>query len=331
MAQRDLSAFSINKWLSAEGGSVDTIYDDHPLLKRLRGEGKSGKARNKGRRMFRELDGGDYIQDSPRIAQSPASTNIRGMEEVDASGHEVTKKALWEWCMKGKIVSIPDFDELRNSGSTKIISDWQDRITEALDRIQYDVEVDIGSNGHTGVSGFIGVNGLDGILVEAPGTGTIATIDRSLYSGWQNQFEDASDTFASSAYSDSINMKYTIKSVSGRTIDLMMTTATIASKMHKFLLDKGEVQLKQTGVADSDIEFRWLGCPVTVSQHITAESLYLLSTRDLFWAVRSGANFSVKEEQEGVVQFAKTRKLCFMGNFGVRRFDSQGVIFDITG
>ena len=332
--QRDLSAFSLNLWLSKQGGSVDAFYDGHILLRELRGTSSTSRGVAKQKKMWRELDGGDYIQDSPRIVQSRASTKIRGMEEVDATPEEVTKKALWEWAMYGKIIAIADFDSLRNSGQTKIIDDWQDRVTEAVDRIKYDVEVDIGAANHTGTSGWAGVNGLDSLINETnTSPTTLAALTRSSYTGWKNKVTDVSASFASvGGGADDLDVHLAqILAATGLQVDLMLCPAAVWGAMHKYLRSLGQVQFQDNTAQDAGYpEFRYMGAPVRASQHIKAESLYTLNTKMLWFATHKRANFALKEEQEATQQFGKTRKLCFMGNWGGRRFDCHGVVHDIT-
>lgn len=327
----DLAAVSINLWLAKEGSPRDAIYDGHPLLRRLRGVGKTGRGTAKKKRIWREADGGEFIQDSPRIAQSNASTKIRGMEPVDATAHQPTKKAYWEWAMYGKIVSIPYYDEWRNMGKTAMISDWQDRVTEAMDRMKYDVEDDFCAANATGQSGWIGINGLDSLINETnTSPTTLGGLTRSSYAGWKNYATDMSGALASNL--DDITTMYSnIRTVTGNVVDLMLCPAAVWSYMHGFLQGKGEVQFQKDDTPDPGYPtFRWLGAEVACSQHVKAESLYLLSTDAMWMQVHRKGNFALMPEMEGTQYFGKTRKLVFMGNWAAHRFNALGVVYDIT-
>lgn len=328
----DLAAVSINLWLAKEGSPRDAIYDGHPLLRRLRGSGEKGRSAAKKKRLWREADGGEFIQDSPRIAQSNASTKIRGMEPVDATAHQPTKKAYWEWAMYGKIVSIPYYDAWRNMGKTAIISDWQDRTSEAIDRMKYDIEDDFCAANATGKEGWIGINGLDSLVNEtATSPTTLGGLTRASYAGWQNYASDASDTFATD-YQLVTTMFSNIRTVTGRSVDLMLTTAAVWAAMHSFLQGKGEVSFQKDGTPDGGFPtFQWLGAEVACSQHVKAESLYLLATEAMWMQVHRKGNFALMPEMEGTQYFGKTRKLVFMGNWAAHRFNSLGVVYDITG
>ena len=77
--------------------------------------------------------------------------------------------------------------------------------------------------------------------------------------------------------------------------------------------------------------FRWLGAEVACSQHVKAQSLYLLATECMWMTVHNKGNFALLPEQEGTQYFGKTRKLVFMGNWAAHRYNALGVVYDITG
>ena len=325
----DLSAVSLNLWIN-KTGSVDAIYDGHPLLRKLRGTPDT-RGIQKSRKIWREESGGEYIQGSPRIAQGVSSTKIRGLEQVDATPHMPTKKARWEWAMYGAIVSIPLYDELRNQGPSQMVNDWQDRVTEQMDHMKADIETDFGSANSTGNSGWIGINGLDSTINEtATSPTTLGGLTRSTYTGWQNQSTNINDSVANGV-GKMAAMRATISSVTGHTVDLMLCPAAVWGFLHGFLQSKGEVQFTTSDQPDFGFPvFRHLGAEVCASQHIKAQSLYFLTTQSLWFCVHKRANFKLLPIQEGARTFGKTRKMVFMGNWASDRWNANGVCYNIT-
>ena len=330
---RDLSATTINKWLTTDGGPVDCAYANNAVLDTLKETGKNQGKRGvpQQKSAFRTLDGGEFVQDTPLLVKSGASTNITGDEVITAVQTDPFKKAIWPLCMKVKIVTISEFDKMRNSGSEKMVDEEQGRITEGMSRLMYDVNYDICTQDYaTGVSSYTGVNGLPK-LINSSGTSdtdVIAGITRanSTIPGWCNQASTSVGAFKTYYTTLTTQRAVCDGANKGARWNLLLTTPTIWAAILNKYLSLGQVQLQNDKDPDTGYQsFRWLGAKVVMDQDITAGYIYGIPTEDMWFAVNKNHNFKVGEAYDAQVQMVTARKMSFAGNIGFRRFNGCGV------
>ena len=328
---RDLSASTINKWITKEG-IVDAIYASNGVLDTLKETGKRQGKRGvpAQRSVFRVYNGGEFIQDAPILNQSAASTDVTGDEVLTSVATDPLEKALWPVCLKGKIVQISEKDTMRNRGEAQMVDEEQVRITEGLSRVMYDVNYDITARSSLcGVSSYNGVNGLPGMISTSgtSATDTIGGITRaSTLTGWLNQAATTCGAFAT--YYTKLTLQQAVCNGASKAPmwNLLITTPTVWAGMLNKFLSLGQVQLQNDKDPDTGYaHFRWLGAKVVMDQSITAGYIYGIPTEDMWFYVDSERNFKVDEKFEPPDQFVYARKIKVACQVGFRRFSGVGV------
>ena len=180
MASPNLSEIATMAIKNYSGTIADNTSDNNALLSRLRKRGN-----------YKACSGGETILQEIDYNENGTYKRYSGYETLNISPSDVFSAAEYNWKQVSIAVTISGLEELKNAeGSTRMHDLLESRITNAGRTFANNHSVDVYSDGTA--DGGKQVGGLQLLVADAPTTGTVGGIDRSVHSFWQNQLYDFS-------------------------------------------------------------------------------------------------------------------------------------------
>lgn len=161
------------------GKLADNVTRNNALLNRLRAKGKT-----------KSFSGGRSIVQEIEYAMNGTYRRYSGYEVLNIQPSDVVTAAEFPIRQAAVAVSISGLEMLQNSGKSQVIDLLESRIGNAERTFMNSISADIYSDGTA--SGQI--TGLQALIANSPGSGTIGGIDRGTWQFWRNiSFSSVSD------------------------------------------------------------------------------------------------------------------------------------------
>lgn len=178
MASPNLSEIITTTLRSRTGSVVDNVSNNTILLRKLKEKGK-----------VKTVDGGVDINQELEYAENGSYTRYSGYQAVNIQPSDVFTAATFGWKQAAVAVSISGLEELQNAGRERSINLVKARVGNAERTFVNNMSADVYSDGTA--DGGKQIGGIQLIIADAPGSGTVGGIDRSTWTFWRNQFVDA--------------------------------------------------------------------------------------------------------------------------------------------
>ena len=320
---------TINKWMS---GYTDQLFKPNVFITMCKRAAKTQKGLPPAMRAYRELSGGDHIQDTALIRSYASTVWTNSSDPNPVTEQEVLLKVQWPWTLGRQSAMISDFDDMRNNGPEAMVDAWQARLYAAGEQLSRDLEERFcSSTGYlTGVSSEIGPNSLEGLIAEAPTADTVGGISRATYSAWRNYYVTSCGAFAT--YIAKLNTAYwTCKTRDPKKIgwDFLLAGLTTMAAIEGYIQGKGQVQF----IAKDDPDFgfgmiHYKGAPIVPSPDCNTSSLYGLNSHSWVYAVNTRYNMKVTSVEAGPDVDAKIKKIQHGCQLFPRSMREQAVMAD---
>jgi len=317
-----LNSIFATTWPSRKGKVFNQIFKATPL-RMLLFEGGRVETRN----------GGTYIEEVIEYDENTSSQWIGRGGSVTLTETDPLTISRWNWrTLTGHIIRYWD-DEMKNSGKEAIIRYVNAKIDNLRSSMSADLETALFADGTTSNS----IDGLDNIVAEAPGTGTVANINRATYAWWRNNYYDFDSDTIGLHLIKRMNKGWNDCGVYGTELNrfpnVTVTTQSIYEDYEEEAREMGHVVMnaKQNMIDLGFGDMMYKGHPITWSPTCKAESLYLLNTNYLRWVSDSRANMSLGKWLDIVNQPGDVVAHALLkGNLVCSRPRAQKVIFNIN-
>lgn len=278
--------------------------------------------------------GGEYIEEVIEYDENTTAQWIGRGGSVTIGDTDPLTISRWNWrTLTIQVVRLWD-DEMKNSGKEQLVRYVNAKINNMRNSASAKLETALFGNANVTNS----IDGLDNIVAEAPGTGTVANINRANYAWWRNNFYDfngAGDTISvhllkrmTSGYNDC--------GIYGTELDrfpnMNVTTQALYESYEEEARELGQVVMnaKQNMIDLSFGNLMFKGNPITWSPECKAGSMYLLNTNYLRWVADSRANMTTGKWLDIVNQPNDVVAHTMMkGNLVCSRPRAQKVIFNV--
>jgi len=293
---RDITAYQLNAFIQ-EKRLYDAIYQGVPAIDALKKRATKQKGMPASEKAYREINGGEKIQDSPLLSGSSTAIRMGAGANFNVAGHDPAVKIEWPWGGLGDVMLSDKTDTARNSGTGKLADKIQTALREKMDYIADLLETDMFAANQTGTSGWEGINGFGSFITAAATTGTLGGIDRSLYTGWQNQYTatigDVTPTGAGQAAL--IYLLAKCKKATGKEWDYIFAGDLAWSYIGQAAMEVGRTYFQKMDKPDIGYpSFGFMGADIILCPKMTnTDAIYGINTGALVFAYNKNMNFLV--------------------------------------
>lgn len=325
MASPNLSELVTTTLRDRTGELADNVSNNNALLSTLNSRGN-----------IELIAGARTIVKELEYAENSTFGYYSGYETLDISPSDVFSAAEYTWKQAAVNVSWSGLEaRIQNAGDAQSIALVAKRIKNAEKTMMNQISIGIYSDG-TGTGGRQ-ITGLQAQVADAPTTGTVGGIDRSVHSFWQNQ--ERTVTAATSVIELAGDMRGMWVATTRGTDqpDIIVTGATYYDTFWLDLqniqrvtnADKGPKGFKSLDFRGIPVVLDGGGATGSAKSHtggLSATRMYFLNTDYLFWSVHSDTNMVPLENKSAINQDATVVPLIWAGNLTGSNFSLQGVL-----
>lgn len=323
MPSPNLSEIVTTTLRNRTGKLADNVTKNNAILSRLSSKGKI-KTASGGRTLVQELE----------YAENGTFMYYSGYETLNISPSDVITAAEYDWKQAAVSVSISGLEELQNAGEERVIDLIESRIGNAEKTMSNNISIGMYANG-TG-SGGKEIGGLQLLVADAPGTGTVGGINRLTYSFWRNYSFDATTDGGAAMTSANVqsymNRTYLATARGRDHPDLIIADNTYYRLYLESLQTIQRVTNTELAAAGFD-NLKYMGADVVYDGGIgggcPANHMYFLNTDYLFYRPHSRRNMvPIGGERVPVNQDAIVKIIGWAGNMTLSNAMLQGVLKD---
>lgn len=323
MADPNLSEIVTTTLRNRSGVLADNVSDNNALLNRLRRKGNQ-RLEDGGRTIVQELD----------YADNGTVQWYSGYEALSIAAQTVLSAAEFDWKQLAGSVTMSGYEQLVNSGDSRVINWLTGRITNLERSLKNAMSVGVYSDGTGSSSKTIG--GLQLLVADAPTSGIVGGINRATYSFWQNQVYDATSDGGASASSTNIqrymNALYIECSRGADRPDLIVADNDYYECYLNSLQTIQRIASDEMGQAGFT-SLKYMGADVVldggIGGAIPTEHMYMLNTDFIHFVTHSGRNLTqIGSRRESTNQDAFVEIVGWMGNLTLSNAFLQGVLKD---
>jgi len=323
-ANADISDIIATTIENRSGAVADNVLDNNALLARLKQRGK-----------VKPFSGGTYIMQELSFQDNANAMYYSGGEVLNISAQDVISGSRWDIKQAACAVTITGLEQLQNAGEEQFIDLLDARVEVAESSLQNLVASGIYSDG-TG-SGGKQITGLQAIVADAPGSGTVGGINRLTWSFWRNQTFDA--TSAGGAATSATNIQGYWNTLYASLVRGSDVTDLICVDNNYWGYYMGSLQAVQRFTGDSkmaDLGFvsvKFMNADVVldggIGGNVPSKHAYFLNTKYLFYRPHRSRNFSpIGGDRWSTNQDAIVRLMGWAGNMACSGAQYQGVHFE---
>lgn len=323
MASPNLSEIITTTLRNRTGKLADNVTKNNAILFRLKQKGRV-KPASGGRTIVQELE---YAENGTFMFYS-------GYEPLNVSTSDVITAAEFDWKQAACAVTISGLEELQNASDEKIIDLMEARIGNAEKTMSNNIALGMYANG-TGTGGKE-IGGLQLLVADSPGSGTVGGISRLTYSFWRNYSFDATTDGLAAATSANIqsymNRVYLAIARGRDHPDLIMAD----NNYYRLYLESLQTIQRVTNTEMASAGFdnlKYMGADVVYDGGIgggcPTNHMYFLNTDYIFYRPHSARNMvPIGGERMNTNQDAIVKLLGWAGNMTGSNFQLQAVLKD---
>lgn len=289
---------------------VDNIFKKHALMDHLK--------QNGGVKLY---PGGRLIRVPLMYRTSTTTQRFGGTDTLDLTYQDTLDAAEYSYEMYNQSIVFTLEDELKNSGSSAVVSLLEAKIRQAELSLAEAVNTDLFS----GAAADGDILGLDTIISTSSELGGISG---TTYSWWRGNVDATSETLS---FADMRNIKNSSNNGNGGSnVSIIVTTQTLFEKVHSLLTASYQMnpvvkESKRLGDAGfTSIEFE--GVPIVYDESATSGSMYFINKDNYKLGIHRDANFVRRKKAEPTDQHLMVEHIVLMAQSVVDRRKSLGLL-----
>jgi hypothetical protein len=316
MASPNLSEIITTTLRNRSGKLADNVTKNNAILLKLSSKGRV-KPASGGRTIVQELE---YAENSTFMYYS-------GYEPLNVSPSDVITAAEYDWKQAAVAVTISGLEELQNASDEKVIDLLESRIGNAEKTMSNQIAIGMYANG-TGSSGKE-IGGLQLLVADVPGSGTVGGINRLTYSFWRNYVQTG--TAATSANIQSLMNGVYLNISRGRDHPDLILADNLHYKLYLESLQTIQ-RVTNTDLASAGFDnLKYMSADVVYDGGIgggcPANHMYFLNTDYIYYRPHSARNMvPIGGERMNTNQDAIVKLIGWAGNMCLSNASLQGVL-----
>ena len=293
---------------------ADNVLNHNALFARLNRKGN-----------IRPVDGGREIIEELEYAENGTVAWYSGYETLDTTPTEVFDAATFDWKQLAGTVTISGLEQLKNSGTERIINLLEARIKNLEKSMQNTAATSVYADG-TGSSGKE-LGGLALLVADDPtASSTIGGINQNTYSFWRNQYSAAASTSSSNILTRMNSMW--LSCIRGTDKPDLISTDSTEYTFFEAALQQYQ-RFSDAGMAEAGFEsLKYKTADVVYDDQCTAKHMYFLNTDYIYLRPHSDRQFIALDQRESINQDAMVVPVVWAGNMTCSNRSLQGVIID---
>ena len=297
----------------------DQVHKNSPLWKWLNEKGR-----------LKTLTGGERIKLPMMHQDSGNFKRYAGLEVLDVSGYDGVTNVFYDWKQAASAVVVSGLDKRANQGESRIRDLTKDKTFQAESALADNLASDAYSDGCA--NGSKQITGLAAMIVDAPTSGTYATVNSENNDKWRNQVATSVGNAAvnlvpnlRTVYNDCTE----IAGVDGEPDGLFMSQ-TEAETLESLITPA--IRYSPGGEGQMSIKPKYRAADVMWEAKCQSGTVYVLNSRHVFLFVHRDANLTSSEVgmQSPVNQDAFIVPILFQGNMGTNLRSALGKLVGIT-
>lgn len=286
----------------------DNIFSDLPLLNMFKRADHVVK-----------VDGGEQIVEPLLYAKNDTAGSYGGYDNIDTTPQEGLTSAAYDWKQFAATVAIAGIEEIKNEGTSRVISLLESKIQQAEMSISSALNEQLFGDGTGNTSKDF--SGLKTYVSVDPTVGSVGGIDRATNDWWRNYTEGSAVALTTTAMATAYN---TVSK--GRDVPTNVFTTQDLFEKYESLL---QPQLRFSDNATADAGFQNLlfkQAPVVFDLDCDTGFMYFLNVKYLKLKVHSGTWFSPTPFVKPHGQDARYSQIISAGNLVLSNAKRQGLL-----
>lgn len=149
---------------------------------------------------IKTYDGGSTIRENLQYQENGTYKRYRGWDTLNISPQTVISAAEFDPVQIAISVAISGLEQLQNSGKSQILDLLESRIKNMKASYLNNLSADLYSDG----TAYQQIGGMQHIIADSPGSGTVGGISDATWTFWQNYAQDATTDLGAAATSSNI-------------------------------------------------------------------------------------------------------------------------------
>ncbi len=321
MASPNLTEIVTTTLRNRSGALADNITNNNALLSRMKKKGS-----------INPVSGGRTIVQELGYAQNGTYQRYAGYQVLNIQPSDVFTAAEFDWKQAAVAVTWNGLEiDVQNTGKEAVIDLLESRISNAEKTMSNMVSFDMYSNGTA--DGGLQIGGLQLLVADAPTSGVVGGIDRSLWQFWRNvSFSGVTNGGAavSAANIQSyMNQVWLATKRQSDVIDLIIADNAYFNFYWTSLQAIQRITQENRGEAGYEA-LKYMGADVipdgAVGAACPANHMYFLNTDYIKYRPSSKRNFVPLESVTSINQDASVKLIVWAGNLTLANASLQGVL-----
>lgn len=294
---------------------ADNILNHNPLLAYFKMNGNADPA-----------DGGAELLENLSYAENSTFGWYSGYEQLDTGASDTMTSANFAWKQANVNVAMSGLEKMKNAGKSRMHSLIKNRIKNAEKTMQNKISEALYYS-NTESSGKA-IGGLQHLVADNPGSGTVGGIAESGNTWWHNEVYDFSAegvTASPATIQTALNLVY-LRCIRGTDHPkLIVAGETFYNYFHESLQPQQRFTAATKAVGGFDaLEYRQ--AKVCYDPNCASNRMYVLNPYYLFFRPHGDRNFVTEDDKISVNQDAIVVPMYWGGNMTVSNRALQGVI-----
>jgi hypothetical protein len=294
---------------------ADNVMDNNVLLLYLKQNGNS-----------EPVSGGVKLLENLSYAENGTFNWYSGYETLSVEASDVLTSAQFDWKQANCNVTMSGMEEVQNSGREAMHNLIKARIKVAETTMQNNISNALFfSNTENGGKA---IGGLQHLIADAPGTGTVGGIDRLSNTWWRNQFYDFSDlsiTPSATTITHAMNLMNLATERGTEKVDLIIAGSNYFTYYEESLQAQQRFMDSSKAVGGFT-GYKYKSATVFYDPNCNTNRMYGLNTKYLHFRPAKGRNFVTLKDKVAANQDATVTPLYWMGNLTMSNAARQYVI-----
>jgi hypothetical protein len=284
----------------------DNIFDSNPLLQRLK------------KKAYEKISGGTQIVVPLNYATNTSGGWYSGAETLDTSDSETITAATFEWKQLYENITIQRMDELKNSGTAKMVNFVKSKMQIAEKSMIDKMSTGLYSSGTNAKS-------ILGLRVFISASNTVGGISQSSNSWWQAQVDSTTTTMSIAAL-QAIDTDCTVNNDAPTVI---VGTRTLYNSYYALLQPQQRFQDEETAKGGFK-SLMFNGKPFLADSYAPASHVLFINESAVGFKVHEDEDMRFEPFQKPVNQNVKTGKIYWAGAFTVNNCRLLGGLTALT-
>lgn len=321
MASPNLNEIVTTTLRNRSGKLADNVTNNNALLKRMKQKGS-----------IKPVSGGRTIVQELEYAQNGTYQRYAGYQVLNIQPSDVFTAAEFDWKQVAVAVTWNGLEiDVQNTGQEQVIDLLESRISNAEKTMMNNLNYDLFSNGTA--DGGLQIGGVQLLVADAPTSGVVGGIDRSLWPFWRN-FKYSGTTDGGGAVS-ATNIQSYMNTIWLNTkrgsdvIDLIVADNTYFQLYWQSLQAIQRITQANNGEAGYET-LKYMGADVVpdggVGAACPANHMYFLNTSYIHYRPSSKRNMVPLETVTSINQDASVKLVVWAGNMTLSNAQLQGVL-----